>query len=184
MLNLLGPHAFTTENGAIRELFLERLPIQVQMVLATALTQDKSELAASADKVMEIANQLPLAAAVMPASASRTGRSFLPNQRDTGSTTFPVTDLRDRLDELLVSQELVERRKVSPRTRPHRRSPSRERSPSSECQHYRASHQTAVFALKHVAAFFLGLRRETVPPSASGNEWSWPHPMSPLLRHQ
>lgn len=53
---LLGEHASTTDSTFLRELFLRRLPNNVQMILAsTSNTSSLDELAELADKIMDIA---------------------------------------------------------------------------------------------------------------------------------
>ncbi|XP_037557610.2 uncharacterized protein LOC119434541 [Dermacentor silvarum] len=64
MRQLLGDNARSIDDTLLRELFLQRLPANVQMVLATASTMDRTGLAVLADKVMEIAT--PTIAATTP----------------------------------------------------------------------------------------------------------------------
>ncbi|CAN7940953.1 unnamed protein product, partial [Ixodes pacificus] len=54
MTQLLGERANNLDDVFLRELFLQRLPSNVQMVLATATTLDLTGLAALADAVMEV----------------------------------------------------------------------------------------------------------------------------------
>ncbi|XP_040357382.1 uncharacterized protein LOC121046801 [Ixodes scapularis] len=54
MTQLLGERANNMDDVFLRELFLQRLPSNVQMVLATATTLDLTGLAAPADAVMEV----------------------------------------------------------------------------------------------------------------------------------
>lgn len=56
MFQLLGDKAAGTEKSFIRELFLQRLPVHVRMVLAsTPATVTTEELASLADKIVEVA---------------------------------------------------------------------------------------------------------------------------------
>ena len=56
MQQLLGDHAEVTDGSFIRELFLQRLPSNVRMVLAsTSATTSLEELAELADKIVEVA---------------------------------------------------------------------------------------------------------------------------------
>ncbi|XP_064460390.1 uncharacterized protein LOC135370540 [Ornithodoros turicata] len=54
MESLLGSRAATFDRALLKELFLQRLPSQVQMVLATASDLDLAALAVLADSVMEV----------------------------------------------------------------------------------------------------------------------------------
>ena len=56
MQQLLGEKAVTTDGSLIKELFMQRLPSNVRMVLAAASEKTPlEELAALADKIMEVA---------------------------------------------------------------------------------------------------------------------------------
>ena len=55
MQQLMGEQVSTTDNSFLRELFLQRLPANVRMVLASTDTKDLQDLAHLADKVMEVA---------------------------------------------------------------------------------------------------------------------------------
>lgn len=56
MQQLLGDHAGVTDSTFLRELFLQRLPPNVRMVLAsTSATTSLEELAELADKIAEVA---------------------------------------------------------------------------------------------------------------------------------
>ncbi|XP_064486038.1 uncharacterized protein LOC135398579 [Ornithodoros turicata] len=65
MRQLLGDQSASVDDDLLRELFLQRLPQNVQMVLATAADMTLDQLATLADAVMEVAN--PAVAAVFPA---------------------------------------------------------------------------------------------------------------------
>ncbi|XP_064471771.1 uncharacterized protein LOC135386007 [Ornithodoros turicata] len=65
MRQLLGDQSASVDDALLRELFLQRLPQNVQMVLATAADMTLDQLATLADAVMEVAN--PAVAAVFPA---------------------------------------------------------------------------------------------------------------------
>lgn len=72
MQQLLGDKATTTDGSFLRELFLQRLPSNVRMVLAsTGDTVELGDLTMMADKIMEVATP--------PISAVHVGTS----QRDT-----------------------------------------------------------------------------------------------------
>ena len=71
MQQLLGDHveAKANANAFLRELFLQRLPSNVRMVLATAdATADLSRLADMADKIVEVAT--PTIAAIFSTDSS------------------------------------------------------------------------------------------------------------------
>ncbi|XP_064475435.1 uncharacterized protein LOC135389301 [Ornithodoros turicata] len=55
MQNLLGTRGSTTDEPLLKEMFLQRLPPTVQMLLATATNLPIADLAAHADKIMEVA---------------------------------------------------------------------------------------------------------------------------------
>ncbi|XP_064468654.1 uncharacterized protein LOC135382311 [Ornithodoros turicata] len=69
---LLGDRAATFDESFLKELFLQRLPSAVQMILATASTLSLSELALHVDKIMEVAQ--PSVCALAP-PASHPGNS-------------------------------------------------------------------------------------------------------------
>ena len=54
MQQLMGDKVSTTDNSFLRELFLQRLPANVRMVLASTETNELQDLAQLADKVMEV----------------------------------------------------------------------------------------------------------------------------------
>ncbi|XP_064462765.1 uncharacterized protein LOC135373598 [Ornithodoros turicata] len=65
MRQLLDDQSASVDDALLRELFLQRLPQNVQMVLATAADMTLDQLATLADAVVEVAN--PAVAAVFPA---------------------------------------------------------------------------------------------------------------------
>ncbi|XP_065295292.1 uncharacterized protein [Dermacentor albipictus] len=54
MRQLMSDNTTVSDDGLLRELFMQRLPVNVQMVLATATVMDLNSLASLADKVMEV----------------------------------------------------------------------------------------------------------------------------------
>lgn len=54
MRQLLGPNAQSMDDSILRQLFLQRLPSNVQMVVAGTGTQSLDETAALADRIMEV----------------------------------------------------------------------------------------------------------------------------------
>ena len=69
MQQLLGDKARNTDSAFLRELFLQRLPPNVRMVLAsTPDTGNLEDVAQLADKVMEVATPFPSVAAISTTS--------------------------------------------------------------------------------------------------------------------
>ena len=108
MQQLLGDHAGPiTDNGFLKELFLQRLPANVRMVLASADCPGLAKLADIADKIVEVAIPQTVAA--------------------TSNSTPDITQLKEevtRLSELVVSL-------TQQRGRPCGRSFSRDHRPQS-----------------------------------------------------
>ena len=76
MKQLLGDHTPITDDAFLKQLFLQRLPANVQMVLASAdPSTDLPKLAEMADKINEVASPPTVAATSRPASSS--GRKLL-----------------------------------------------------------------------------------------------------------
>lgn len=69
MRQLLGSQSTATDDTFFRELFLQRLPQNVQMVLATASNMPLDQLATLADAVVEVAN--PAVSAVIPTTSTQ-----------------------------------------------------------------------------------------------------------------
>lgn len=109
---LLGDKAATFDAGLLRELFLQRLPSNVRMILASATETSLQSLAEMADRILEVAT--PSIAAVSSAS--------LPDE--VAQLRADVANLTKLVQELTTDQ----RRFPSP-LRHRRRSPAR-RSPS------------------------------------------------------
>ena len=108
MQQLLGEKANTTDAAFLRELFLQRLPSNVRMVLAsTPDTGNIAELAQLADKVMEVA---------APAVSGITTTDEL------GQLQQEVAELKAVLQSLQLTQKPSRRRSPSPS--PHRQAAS------------------------------------------------------------
>ena len=100
MQQLLGDKATNTDAAFMRELFLQRLPSNVRMVLAsTPDTGNIEDLAQLADKVMEVA---------VPSVASVTTSTELQQLRQ------EVTDLKGMLQSLKLTQRRSRSRPSSP----------------------------------------------------------------------
>lgn len=125
MTQLLGAHSHAMDDTLLRELFLQRLPSNVQMVLATAATMDLQALASLADKVMEVAtpfSQVAAIASTKPTSPGTVSPGPLPSESASSSR---LDDLCDRLEKIVVA---ATRRNGSPnRSRQRHRSSSQRR---------------------------------------------------------
>ncbi|CAN8016676.1 unnamed protein product [Ixodes persulcatus] len=136
MTQLLGERANNLDNVFLRELFLQRLPSNVQMVLVTATTLDLKGLAALADAVMEV---------TAPSVASVTVAPQQPTARDSGSAANsqpPQANIEQLCQRL---EEIVSRRRRSTSRRARGKSTSRRTrventrppSPSRVCYYHR-----------------------------------------------
>ncbi|XP_037573022.2 uncharacterized protein LOC119455671 [Dermacentor silvarum] len=76
MKQLLGDNARSIDDTLLRELFLQRLPANVHMVLATASTMDLTGLATLADKVMEVATPTIAATTLSPGDNTTALQAF------------------------------------------------------------------------------------------------------------
>ena len=147
MQQLLGDHLPTPDNAFLKELFLQRLPANVRMVLASAdASTDLNKLAAMADKIIEVATP-PTIAAISPSPSE-------------------VQQLREevtRLSQLVASLS----RQRHPR---HTRSPSRDRRPrspartDSQTSHDQDSNQLCWYHTK-----FGDVAKKCQPPCNWGN---------------
>ena len=118
MQQLLGDKARNTDSAFLRELFLQRLPPNVRMILAstpdTGNLDDVAQLADLADKVMEVATPSPSIAAV--------------------NTTSELEHLRKEVAELKsVLQDFQPSRRSSSRRSP---SPAPQRQPTELCWYH------------------------------------------------
>lgn len=127
MQALIGDRAATFDDSLLRELFMQRLPPQVQMILTTASSLSLSELAQHADKIMEVTG--PSVAAVS-ASSQQASTAFLPPS----SSQQQIEELRSEVRNLSSMIAALSRR--APRRRPRRpRSSSRSRRRSASPLH-------------------------------------------------
>lgn len=111
MQQLLGDKAATFDEGLLKELFLQRLPANVRMILATTDTMSLQAVAEMADRILEVAT--PSIAAV-----------------SSGPASSDVTQLREEVAHLTeLVQRLLADRTPSPSRKPRRRSPRRQSSP-------------------------------------------------------
>lgn len=150
MKTLLGGRAEYFDAGILRELFLQRLPPAVQMILATAEDFSLPELAVYADKIMEVIAHHPGVSSAMCS----------PGQQQEPTPGFPgypppfqlvpqIVELRRALYDLavLVENKLAPSRSTfrDQQPRPYRRSPSRfHRSPAQSPSQHRNSSPSRV----------------------------------------
>ncbi|XP_064470046.1 uncharacterized protein LOC135384790 [Ornithodoros turicata] len=112
MENLLGSRAATFDRVLLRELFMKRLPSQVQMVLATAADLDISALAKLADKVLEVSSPT-ISASTAPVAALTPSQDPATAQPSSSQLTTLTEEIRRLSD--VVASTLSSRR---PRRRP------------------------------------------------------------------
>ncbi|XP_064479203.1 uncharacterized protein LOC135392419 [Ornithodoros turicata] len=116
MQQLLGDRASSLDESILRELFLQRLPNTVRMILTTSSSVSLEALAEMADKMMDIAP--PTVCAISPQPSAPSPSDF--------------QELRDEVSRLsgLVASSLRFGRSRSPRHRSPRRGNFRRRTPS------------------------------------------------------
>ena len=133
---LLGEHASTTDSTFIRELFLQRLPSNVRIILAsTSTTSSLNELAELADKILDVS--VPSVSAFQrPPPPQLTA--------EVDQLHAEVTRLQELVKSLTPHQRSSNRRPPTPRFTPPR-SPSH-RSPSP------AARQTCWYHCKYGAS--------------------------------
>ena len=118
MRQLLGDN--NLENGILKRLFLQRLPQNIQLILAsTPDTVQLDELALLADKILEVAPPQPSIASISPSPVD-------------SSVAKEIHDLRNQVNSLTTQlATLVTQGRFQPRTRSYSRSRSRGRSPAT-----------------------------------------------------
>ncbi|XP_065293530.2 uncharacterized protein [Dermacentor albipictus] len=121
MRQLMSGNTTVNDDRLLRELFMQRLPVNVQMILATATVMDLNSLASLADKVMEVVTP-----AVCNVTPSSTTASSVP--QTSSSAASPIDVLCNRLEQLVCA---AERHRTSPRHGRYRSS-SRSRRPREE----------------------------------------------------
>ena len=155
MQQLLGDKAWETDNAFIRELFMQRLPANVRMVLpSTPDMGNLDELAQLADKIMEVA--IPSGPTIAAVS----------------STTFELEHLRKKVAELKsllqglrpLSNQVLDALLVQIDSR----------------QNSSVGTTTSMVTM-HRNANPPARSRETSRPRGEGDGRSWPFPQSPIL---
>ncbi|KAG0426003.1 hypothetical protein HPB47_026861 [Ixodes persulcatus] len=107
MTQLLADSANTIGDALLRDLFLQRLPTNVQMVLATAPALDLTGLAALADAVIDVATPSVANAITVTQTATQDDESRLLSQPLT-------TEILRAVNNNANVQHLVERILITP----------------------------------------------------------------------
>ena len=128
MRQLLGDR--TLEEGILRQLFLQRLPTNIQVILASSPdTVSLEDLSLLADKILEVASPMPSVAAMnpIPTTTSDFDKTITELQTQICQLTTQVQSLTDQLN--WPSQPRFRGRSQS-RSRPPSRGASSSRSPA------------------------------------------------------
>ncbi|XP_065311223.1 uncharacterized protein [Dermacentor albipictus] len=150
MRQLMSDNTTVSDDRLLRELFMQRLPVNVQMVLATATVMDLNSLASLADKVMEVVTP-----AVCNVTSSSTTASSAP--QTSSSADSPIDVLCNRLEQLVCAAErhctspLHGRYRSSSRSRRPREERSRSQTPPRVCFYHRRFGQEARHCLRPCA---------------------------------
>ncbi|XP_064458869.1 uncharacterized protein LOC135369138 [Ornithodoros turicata] len=168
MQNLLGERAVTFDASFLKQLFLQRLPPTVQMILTSASTLSLPELALLADKVMEVA---PHSISAIPPAAI-TNPPIRPHPQACPPTALPPADPIVQLREDLERLSAMVASAVAPRSpRPRHRSPRRfgSRSSSRRRSPRRTAEDPPIGPCWYHQRFGTEARRCTRPCTWSGN---------------
>nr|XP_054931077.1 uncharacterized protein LOC129386846 [Dermacentor andersoni] len=147
MRQLMSGNTTVNDDRLLRELFMQRLPVNVQMILATATVMDLNSLASLADKVVEVVTP-----AVCNVTPSSTTASSVP--QTSSSAASPINVLCNRLEQLVCA---AERHRTSPRhgryrssnrSRRPRQERSRSQTPPRVCFYHRRFGQEARHCLR------------------------------------
>ncbi|XP_075533149.1 uncharacterized protein LOC142566176 [Dermacentor variabilis] len=150
MRQLMSGNTTVNDDRLLRELFMQRLPVNVQMILATATLMDLNSLASLADKVIEVVT--PAVCNVTPSSITA---SSVP--QTSSSAASPIDVLCNRLEQVVCA---AERHRTSPRhgtyrsssrSRRPREERSRSQTPSRVCFYHRRFGQEARHCLRPCA---------------------------------
>ncbi|XP_064482830.1 uncharacterized protein LOC135395664 [Ornithodoros turicata] len=136
MQQLLGDRASALDDSILRELFLQRLPNTVRMILTTSTAVSLEALAEMADKIMDIAP--PAISAVSPQPHAVSPPSTTPTMSTFQTLRNEIARLTDMVSSLHFNRRSITPRHRSPRRSSRRRSPSN-RSPSpnpGECWYH------------------------------------------------
>lgn len=147
MRQLMSGNTTVNDDRLLRELFMQRLPVNVEIILATATVMDLNSLASLADKVMEVVTP-----AVCNVTPSSTTASSVP--QTSSSAASPIDVLCNHLEQLVCA---AERHRTSPRhgryrslsrSRHPREERSRSQTPPRVCFYHRRFRQEARHCLR------------------------------------
>lgn len=124
MQSLIGDRTAALDESLLRELFMQRLPAQVQMILSTASSLSLPELAQHADKIMEVTGP-SIAAFASASSANPLQTSAGPPHSRPTSSQEQIQALRDEVRQLSDTVAALARQRQRP---PYRRSRSSSRN--------------------------------------------------------
>ncbi|XP_064479357.1 uncharacterized protein LOC135392581 [Ornithodoros turicata] len=131
---LLGEKASTIDETLLRELFLQRLPASVRMILASAKSTTLSDIANMADNIMDVGS--PVIAAVgsqyEPPAITELRRDII-DLKDTlaARDSHAIDDLRAEMNKLVkMVQSLGPTQRGRSRSASRRPAPARRRSPA------------------------------------------------------
>ncbi|XP_064470083.1 uncharacterized protein LOC135384829 [Ornithodoros turicata] len=144
MQSLLGDRAQTFDEALLKELFLQRLPSTVQMILATATNLSLTELVLHADKILEVAQP---SLAVMQATLPMPAHVSAPCT----SVTAPQPSFRpaDPTSEIAALREDVHELRALIATTQSNRGPASPRRPSPRRQQFRRGSRSRQFRRSH-----------------------------------
>lgn len=142
MIQLLGEGANDIDAALLRELFLQRLPTNVQMVLAAAAPLDLAGLAGLADAVMEVSAPSVIIAADTTTQSAGDASNTAQDIRTPQTSQGYVHELCQRL---VGAQHLVEQTTTA----------------LTETAHHVSATTTAVSVQAHVAASVLARGQKT-----------------------
>ncbi|XP_064462042.1 uncharacterized protein LOC135372334 [Ornithodoros turicata] len=168
MQNLLGERAVTFDASFLKQLFLQRLPPTVQMILTSASTLSLPELALLPDKVMEVA---PHSISAIP-SATITNPPIRPHPQACPPPALPPGDPIVQLREDFERLSAMVASAVAPHSpRPRHRSPRRFGSRSSRRRRSprRTAEDPPIGPCWYHQRFGTEARRCTRPCTWSGN---------------
>ncbi|XP_064478904.1 uncharacterized protein LOC135392140 [Ornithodoros turicata] len=154
---LLGDRASSFDERLLKELFLQRLPTTVQMILATATNLSLSELSLHADKIMEVAPP-PVCAVASHHSASQhhPAESSVPavSQTIPASELSPLTaDIQSLAEAVASLRQFQPTPAASHRPSFSRRDGRRPRSRSPRTDNSRRRHPTPSPAPPNLTTF-------------------------------
>lgn len=168
---LMSSNTTGTDDRLLRELFMQRLPVNVQMVLATTTAMDLNSLASLADKVMEV---------VVPAECNVTplNTTVSPVPQASSTAASPIDALYNHFAQLLYAAERH-------RTPPHHRMyhSVQEKNAPGLRHHHRYAFIIVASGRTHAIASALARGWETSRPTFNGDNRSGPKQKSLISCH-